>query len=246
MRQVLAGVGDGLDEVALAAQLDVGLEVDAELERRLRAVRQEGQGREREEEEGEVREGAHLELFEGGAVLADPGEDVVEAVLVEAALDLCHVVPQVVVDEVGDALVVGEKAGRVLEGRVGAQEVVDELVAEATAGPGGVLWLLDRVGEGGEVVDTGLSDPEGAVALCAEVGELALEGAHAGHHGVDAGEHVGALVVREGRVMGVEGRGREERGEVLGEGARRLEVVLVRLLGLLVDLAEGIERSLGA
>lgn len=199
---------------------------------------------------GRKRVGPHFELLESRAVLADPGEHLVESLCVQSALDSGHVVPQLVVDEVVDPLVLRQCPRRLLEGRVGAQEVVYELVAEPATCPGRVLGRLDRVGQGGEVVDAGLSDAQGAVALGAEVGEFALQGAHARDHGVDAGEHVAALGIREGggggRLLGggVEGGGGEEGGEVLSKGAGWLEVVLVCLLGLLVDLAESIERSL--
>lgn len=127
-------------------------------------------------------------------------------------------------------------------------KIVDEVVREAFAGPRCVLGRVHRGGQGGEVVEAGLDDSDVAVALLLEICELALESAHATEHAVDALEHLCA----RGGVEGSVGIGRrrgdlaQEGIEVLLEGGGWLEIVLVRLLRLLLRLAEGFERSLFA
>lgn len=192
---------------------------------------------------GEGGRWTYLGFLESGPVLSDPAEDLVEALLCEAALDFGHLVPELVVDEVGDPFFLGESLGGLLQRRTRPVEIVDEVVREAFAGPGCVLGRVHRSGQGGEVVEAGLDDSDGAVALLLEVCELALESTHATEHAVYALEHLCAG--GGGGSIGRRGHLAQEGIEVLLEGGSWLEVVLVRLLSLLVRLAEGLERCLG-
>lgn len=94
------------------------------------------------------------------------------------------------------------------------------------------------------MVEAGLDDADRALGLLLEVGELSLQAAHATEHAVDGLEHFGARCGVEGGGIGCGGESAEEGVEVLLDGGRRLEVVLVGLLRLLVDPAERFERCL--